>query len=128
MDLENKNIPGNTENISPGEKKSSQEKYKVEIPLEKSIIGRLIRALREIRNYSQTTLGRLIGVKRAQISKFETGNGNLTLSSLLKLFTALRARVSFKVEVDKKKDAKILEEVKTDNSEKNDLDKLTEKI
>jgi predicted transcriptional regulator len=96
---------------------SSQGKYQVEIPLEKGIIGRLIKALREIRNYSQTRLGRLIGVKRAQISKFETGNGNLTLSSLLKLFSALRARVSFKLEVEKKKDAKILEEVKSRVSE-----------
>lgn len=122
------NVSNSSDPKEEDEGVSSKGKYQVEIPLEKGIIGRLIKALREIRNYSQTRVGRLLGVKRAQVSKFETGNGNLTVSSLLKLFSALRTRVSFKIEVDRKKDAKILESVKLNTPNKTDADGVKENI
>jgi HTH-type transcriptional regulator / antitoxin HipB len=87
------------------------ETYTVEVPLQKDIIGRLIKALRKIRNYSQSKLGLLLGVQKAQISKLEKSDRNITLSSMLKIFKALRTKISFKIEVEKKKDLAIIQEV-----------------
>lgn len=105
------------------EKRSKeQDSYTLEVPLEKGIISRIIKALRTLRNYSQTRLGRILGVQKTQISKLEKGESNITIGTMLRVFTALKAKVSFKIKLEEKEDLKVLQEVikdeKVENNEK----------
>lgn len=77
----------------------------IEVPMEKGIVARLIRAIRETRSYSQTRLGRIIGVQKSQISKLEKGDNNITLNTMIKIFKALKIKVGFKVELEKENEA-----------------------
>lgn len=97
---------------------SQASKYNIELPLDKNIIGSVIKALRKIRKFSQTRLGRSIGVQKAQISKLENSGSNITLGTMLKVFTALRTKVTFRVELDKKKDLKTIEKALKEEEEK----------
>jgi transcriptional regulator with XRE-family HTH domain len=45
-------------------------------------------------------LGQLIGVQKAQISKLESGNNSATISTVLKVFHAMKAKIKFKIEID----------------------------
>jgi HTH-type transcriptional regulator / antitoxin HipB len=118
----------NTNNIKESNDSKHQEKedlaqpskYNIELPLDKKIIGRVIKALRKIRKFSQTRLGRSIGVQKAQISKLENSGSNITLGTMLKVFTALRTKVTFRVELDRKKDLKTIEKaLKEEEAKKN---------
>ncbi|HHV85855.1 MAG TPA: helix-turn-helix transcriptional regulator [Petrimonas sp.] len=72
-------------------------RYEQELQLE--ILGELIRKIRLERNLTQTELGKLIGVQRAQISKLENHTSNVTMETILKVFGALRTKVNFNVEL-----------------------------
>jgi HTH-type transcriptional regulator / antitoxin HipB len=102
--------------ITPN-KDNGPSKISVEVPLNQSFVGRLIKALRKIRKYSQTRLGRLLGVNKAQVSKLENSSGNLTLNSLLKVFGALKAKVTISVEVPVEDERKHLEKIKAERKE-----------
>jgi HTH-type transcriptional regulator / antitoxin HipB len=71
--------------------------YEQELQLE--LLGDLIRKVRLERNLTQEELGKLIGVQRAQISKLENNMTNVTLDTILRVFSALKAKVSFNVEL-----------------------------
>lgn len=92
-------------------RESDNTKYALEVPIDKDIISRLIRALREFRNYSQTRFGRMLGVQKAQISKLEKGNSNITIGTILKVFKALKANVYFTIKFENKEDIKVLKEI-----------------
>ena len=49
--------------------------------------------------YEQEELGKLIGVQRAQISKLENNTTNVTIETILRVFSALKAKVNFNVEL-----------------------------
>jgi len=42
----------------------------------------------------------LIGVKRAQISKLEHGNHSASVSTIMKVFQAMKAKVKLRIETD----------------------------
>ncbi len=63
------------------------------------IIGDLIKKIRLERNMTQDELGKLIGVQRAQISKLENNTTNVTVETILRVFSALKAKVNFNVEL-----------------------------
>jgi HTH-type transcriptional regulator / antitoxin HipB len=88
-----------------------RRKYQFEFPVKLDIIGRIIKAYRKIRNLSQENLGALVGVKKSQISKIEKGDKNLTIGTIIKLLKALRARITFKIELENKKELKLVEQV-----------------
>ncbi|MCL2596769.1 MAG: helix-turn-helix transcriptional regulator [Paludibacter sp.] len=44
-------------------------------------------------------MGKLIGVQKAQISRLENRTSNVTMDTLLKVFTALKAKVKMQVEL-----------------------------
>jgi transcriptional regulator with XRE-family HTH domain len=44
----------------------------------------------------------MIGVKKSEISKLEKNARNMTISTVLKIFSALKANVKFKIELDDK--------------------------
>ncbi|SHG98149.1 DNA-binding transcriptional regulator, XRE-family HTH domain [Flavobacterium micromati] len=67
--------------------------------LQMAILGNLIKKVRLDRNMTQEELGKLIGVQRAQISKLENNTTNVTVETILRVFSALNAKVNFKVEI-----------------------------
>lgn len=71
--------------------------YEQELQLD--ILGDLIKKIRLERNMTQEELGKLIGVQRAQISKLENNTTNVTIETILRVFSALKAKVNFNVEI-----------------------------
>ncbi len=74
-----------------------REQYEFELSME--ILGEKLKQIRKERKLTQEQLGKLIGVQKAQISKLESGNNSATISTVLKVFHALKASVKFKIEM-----------------------------
>ena len=70
-----------------------------EYELQMDMIGKAIKQTRQERNLTQEELGKLIGVQKAQISRLENNAGNVTMDTLLRVFTALKAKVKLQVEL-----------------------------
>jgi DNA-binding XRE family transcriptional regulator len=70
-----------------------------EYELQMDFIGRAIKQTRQERNLTQAELGKLIGVQKAQISRLENKTSNVTMDTLLKVFTALKAKVKLQIEL-----------------------------
>jgi HTH-type transcriptional regulator / antitoxin HipB len=90
--------------------------FKLEFPFKQDIIGSIIKAYRKIRSLSQDELGEKVGVKKSQISKIEKGDKNLTIGTITKLLKALRAKITFKIELENKKEVALLEQVVQNNN------------
>jgi DNA-binding XRE family transcriptional regulator len=71
-----------------------------EYELRMEVVGRMIKAVRKERKLTQEELGRLVGVQKAQISKLENSANSATLDTLLKVFRALKAEISFHVKLE----------------------------
>lgn len=80
---------------------NKRDKYEHELRME--LLGGMIRKARLERNLTQEQLGSLIGVQKAQISKLENNMTNVTMETLLRVFTALKAKVTFQVELKKQR-------------------------
>ncbi|NJL56536.1 helix-turn-helix transcriptional regulator [bacterium] len=76
---------------------AEREQYEFELRLE--LVGDMIQQARKERNLTQEELGKLIGVKKAQISRLENNTGNITLETVLKVFNALGAKVNFNIQL-----------------------------
>lgn len=70
-----------------------------EYELQLDLIGKAIRQTRKDRNLTQEELGKLIGVQKAQISRLENNASNVTMDTLLRVFTALKAKVKLQIEL-----------------------------
>jgi DNA-binding XRE family transcriptional regulator len=70
-----------------------------EYELQMDLIGSAIKQTRQERNLTQEELGKLVGVQKSQISRLEKHTNNVTMSTLLKVFAALNAKVKFQVEL-----------------------------
>lgn len=79
----------------------SREAYELELRMD--LIGEMIKKARKDRNLTQSELGELIGVQKAQISRLEKGTSNVTVRTMLKVFEALKAKVNFRVEMKNQK-------------------------
>jgi len=75
------------------------ERDRFEYELKMELIGHAIKKTRQERNLTQEELGKLIGVKKAQISRIESNASNVTIDTLLRVFRALHAKVKFQVEL-----------------------------
>ena len=75
-----------------------RETYEYELKME--ILGEMIQRARKERNLTQEELGQLIGVQKSQISRLENHTGNVTLTTVLKVFNALRANIKLQVEMN----------------------------
>jgi Predicted transcriptional regulator with C-terminal CBS domains len=80
-------------------KKGTPERDLFEYELQMDLIGKAIKQTRQERNLTQDELGKLIGVQKAQISRLESNAGNVTMDTLLRVFTALKAKVKLQVEL-----------------------------
>ncbi|MCF8390847.1 MAG: helix-turn-helix domain-containing protein, partial [Bacteroidales bacterium] len=78
------------------------EEYEFDLKME--LIGEKIKQLRIQNNLTQSQLGELVGVKRAQISKLEHGNHSSSVSTIMKVFQAMRAKVKLRIETDENLD------------------------
>lgn len=78
-------------------KKGTIKRDQFEFELQLDLLGDMIKSTRKERNLTQEELGKLIGVRKSQISKLEKNAGNVTMLTVLKVFTALKAKVNFKV-------------------------------
>ena len=67
------------------------------------LLGQAIKQARLESNLTQEQLGKLVGVQKAQISKIENSIKNARFETILKVFDALGAKVSFNVELNNKK-------------------------
>jgi len=63
------------------------------------LLGEAIRQARKERNLTQEELGKLVGVKKAQISKIENSLTDARFETILKVFKALNAKINFNVEL-----------------------------
>ena len=79
----------------------SPERDLYEFELKLDILGEMIRRTRKDRNLTQDQLGKLVGVKKSEISKLERNARNMTVGTVIKVFNAMKARVNFIVELDK---------------------------
>ena len=75
----------------------NREAFEEELRLD--ILGQTIKKIREEKNLTQEQLGKLVGVKRAQISKIENHLTDARFETILKVFRALDAKISFNVEL-----------------------------
>jgi HTH-type transcriptional regulator/antitoxin HipB len=70
-----------------------------EYELQMDLIGKAIKQTRQERHLTQEELGKLIGVQKAQISRLENNASNVTMDTLLRVFTALKAKVKLQIEL-----------------------------
>ena len=70
-----------------------------EYELQMDLIGKAIKQTRQDRHLTQEELGKLIGVQKAQISRLENNPSNVTMDTLIRVFTALKAKIKFQVEL-----------------------------
>lgn len=63
------------------------------------LLGEAIKQARKERHLTQEELGELVGVKKAQISKLENSLTDARFETIIKVFKALNAKISFNVEL-----------------------------
>lgn len=76
------------------------EREKFEFDLQMDLLGDIIKKARQTQHLTQEELGTLIGVQKAQISKLENNTTSARLDTILKVFNALKAKVTFKVQLE----------------------------
>ena len=76
------------------------ERDEYEHELRMDVLGRMIKAARQERNLTQEQLGELVGVKKAQISKLESSANSARIDTIIKVFKALKAEISFQVKLE----------------------------
>ena len=81
-------------------KAGTPEREQYEFELSMDILGEKLKMIRKEQRLTQDQLGKMIGVQRAQISKLESGNNSATISTVLKVFHAMKAKVKFKIEIE----------------------------
>ena len=81
-------------------KVGTEERDQYEFELKLDILGEMIKQTRKERNLTQEQLGELVGVKKSEISKLEKNARNMTISTVLKVFRAMKANVKFMVKLD----------------------------
>ncbi|MBL1279191.1 MAG: helix-turn-helix transcriptional regulator [Fluviicola sp.] len=84
-------------------KEGSNERNAYEYELRMDILGRMIKSTRKKRNLTQEKLGEMIGVNKSQISKLENNANSATIETILRVFKALKAEISFNVVIDDQK-------------------------
>lgn len=81
-------------------KPGTPERDQYEFDLQLDVLGYMIRKTRKERNLTQEQLGKLIGVRKSEISKLERSARNMTISTVLKVFRAMKANIKFMVKLD----------------------------
>ena len=80
-------------------KVGTPERDVFEYELQMDLIGKAIKQARQERHLTQEELGKLIGVQKAQISRLENNASNVTIDTLIRVFTALKAKIKLQIEL-----------------------------
>ncbi|MEA3495858.1 MAG: helix-turn-helix transcriptional regulator [Bacteroidota bacterium] len=78
-------------------KSDTVERKQFEFELKIDVLGEMIRKTRKERNLTQEQLGELIGVQKAQISKMENNIKDVRFSTIINVFSALKAKINMSV-------------------------------
>lgn len=78
-------------------KKGTKNREAFENELKIDLIGQTIKQIRKEKNLTQEELGKLVGVKKAQISKIENSLTDARFDTIIKVFKALNAKINFNV-------------------------------
>jgi len=81
--------------------KGTKKRDDFENELRLDLLGQAIKQARLERNLTQEKLGELVGVKKSQISKVENSTTDARLTTILKVFEALGAKINFNVELNR---------------------------
>ena len=74
-------------------KKGTEKREIFEFNLKLDVLGEMIKKARKEQHLTQEQLGHLIGVQKAQISKIENNTKDVRLSTVLRVFEALKQKV-----------------------------------
>ena len=80
--------------------KGSPDREQFEFELKLDVLGDMIKKARKEKNLTQEQLGKLVGVQKAQISKIENNAKDVRLSTIMKVFNALKAKVKMTIDFD----------------------------
>ena len=80
--------------------KGTPEREEYEFELSMEILGEKIKQIRKEKHLTQEQLGKLVGVQKAQISKLEKGASSASISTITKVFRALKATVKLQIEFE----------------------------
>ena len=75
------------------------ERDAFENELRLDLLGEAIKLARKERNLTQQQLGDLVGVNKSQISKIENSLTDARFETILKVFRALNAKITFNIEL-----------------------------
>lgn len=81
-------------------KKGTPNREQFEFELKLDVLGEMIKKARKEKNLTQEQLGELVGVQKAQISKIENNTKDVRLSTIMKVFGALKAKVKMTIDFD----------------------------
>ena len=84
--------------------RGTPEREEYEFTLSMEILEEKIKQIRKEKNMTQEELGNLVGVQKAQISKLERGASSATISTINKVFHALKAKVKLHIEFEDESD------------------------
>lgn len=77
---------------------TNRDEYEYELRMD--VLGKMIKSARQERHLTQEELGKLVGVQKAQISKLENSTNSASIDTILKVFKALKAEISFNVKLE----------------------------
>lgn len=80
-------------------KRGTPKREAFEYELRIDLLGEAIKQARKERHLTQEELGALVGVKKSQISKLENSLTDARFETIIKVFKALNAKISFNVEL-----------------------------
>ena len=81
-------------------KRGTFERDRFDFELKLDILGEMIKRIRLEKQLTQEQLGKLIGVQKAQISKIENNTKDVRLSTIMRVFYALKTKVKMSIEFD----------------------------
>jgi DNA-binding XRE family transcriptional regulator len=80
--------------------KGTKKREQFDFELKLDILGEMIKKARKDQHLTQEQLGELVGVQKAQISKIENNTKDVRLSTIMKVFEALKAKVKMTIDFD----------------------------
>ena len=81
-------------------KAGTEKRIQYELDLHLDLLGEMIKRVRKERHMTQDQLGKLVGVRKSQISKLENNTTDVRLETVLKVFSAMKAKVNFNVKLE----------------------------
>ncbi len=79
-------------------KQGTPERDAYDVELQGELLSEALKELRKKLMLTQSEVGERIGVKKAQISRLEHSEGQMSLVTALKIFKALKAKVTMVIE------------------------------